>query len=513
MTRAVRRLFVLAFFVVAALALGAAATYAQGGATSSLSGTVTDTTGAVVPGASVTVKNMSTTAASEAVTNAEGQFTVPALNAGKYSVIVSLSGFKTVTVNDVTLNAGVPAGVTVKMEVGGVEEQVVVTGGSEIVATQSSTVSTTLTSKQIQSLPLTSRNALDFVVNLPGVNTPGTARNSTVNGLPQGSINMTLDGISIQDNFLKTSDGFFARVQPRLDAIEEVTVTSAANGADSGGQGAVNIRFVTKSGSNAFKGNAFYTLRHDALNANPFFTNRNLTDPVTGKAPKAEFRQYQPGFNAGGPIMIPGLFDGHDKAFFFFNYEDNRQPSKIARNRTILTPAAASGAIPTATTHGEPARARRGERPDVDARSRHRQAVRRHAVGQRAGHDRGPVGSHPSGGQVSGRQQQLHPVSARPRRLQHQQEPPADRVVQLQPRQLDAGHDQHRASRSFPASRTRAASSRPATRRRTRCARRSARTSSTRCVSARPAARRSSRPSLRRRCSAATVSATRAGST
>jgi Carboxypeptidase regulatory-like domain len=343
MTRAVRRLFVAGFLVLAVSGLAAPAIFAQGGATSSLSGTVTDTSGGIVPGANVTVKNMATNAASEAVTNAEGQFTVPALNAGQYSVIVTLSGFKTVTVNDVVLNAGVPAGITVRMEVGGIEEQVVVTGGSEIVATQSSTVSTTLSSKQILSLPLTSRSALDFVVNLPGVNTPGTARNSTVNGLPQGSINMTLDGISIQDNYLKTSDGFFARVQPRLDAIEEVTVTSAANGADSGGQGAVNIRFVTKSGSNAFKGNAFFTLRHDGLNANTFFNNRNLTDPVTHKAPKAELRQYQPGFNAGGPIMIPGLFDGHDKAFFFFNYEDSRSPSNITRMRTILTQAAMNG--------------------------------------------------------------------------------------------------------------------------------------------------------------------------
>ena len=353
MTRAVRRLFVRAFFVVAALALGAPAIHAQGGATSSLSGTVTDTTGGIVPGASVTVKNLATNAASEAVTNGEGQFTVPALNAGKYAVAVRLAGFKTVTINDVEVRAGVPAGVSVKMEIGGVEEQVVVTGGSEIVATQSSTVSTTISSKQILSLPLTSRNALDFVVNLPGVNTPGTARNSTVNGLPQGSINMTLDGVSIQDNYLKTSDGFFARVQPRLDAIEEVTVTSAANGADSGGQGAVNIRFVTKSGTNTFKGNAFYTYQNDALNTNTFFNNRNLApDPVTGKAPKADLLVKQPGFNVGGPITIPGLFNGRDKAFFFFNYEENRSPSKITRDRTILTEGAARGLYAYSTASG-----------------------------------------------------------------------------------------------------------------------------------------------------------------
>lgn len=345
MTSTARRLFHVAFLALAAVVLSTPAAYAQGGATSTLSGTVTDTSGAVIPGASVVVKKMDTGLTSEAVTNAEGQFTIPQLASGKYTVSVSLAGFKTATVNDVELNAGVPAGVSVKLEVGGIEEQVVVQAGSEVVKTQSSTVSTTLSSKQIQSLPLTSRSGLDFVANLPGVNTPGGVRDSTVNGLPQGAINITLDGMSIQDNYLKTSDGFFARVSPRLDSIEEVTVTSAANGADSAGQGAVNIRFVTKSGTNVFKGSTFFTLRHDALNANTFFNNRNLpADPTTGKAPKAELRQYQPGFNAGGPIYIPGVYDGHDKGFFFFAYEDTRSPSFITRNRVILTEAAANGA-------------------------------------------------------------------------------------------------------------------------------------------------------------------------
>jgi hypothetical protein len=322
----------------------APAAFAQGAATSTLSGTVTDTSGALIPGASVIVKRADTGLTSEAVTNSEGQFTVPQLAAGKYTVSVTLQGFKTATVNDVEINAGVPAGIAIKLEVGGIEEQVVVIAGTEIVKTQSSTVSTTLTSKQISSLPLTSRSALDFVANLAGVNTPGSVRDSTVNGLPQGAINITLDGMSIQDNYLKTTDGFFARVSPRLDTIEEVTVTSAANGADSAGQGAINIRFVTKSGTNTFKGSSFFTLRHDGLNANTFFNNRNLPpDPRTGKAPKSELRQYQPGINAGGPIVIPGLWDGRDRAFFFFAYEDNRSPSKITRNRVILTEGAASG--------------------------------------------------------------------------------------------------------------------------------------------------------------------------
>jgi hypothetical protein len=146
-----------------AVALSAPAAYAQGGVTTTLNGTVTDSSGAVIPGASVTIKRADTGVTTEAVTNAEGQFTVPALNAGTYTVTVSLAGFKTVTLNDVILNAGVPAGVKVVMEVGGLEEQVVVQAASEIVNTQSSNVAQTISAKQIQSLPLTSRDALQFV--------------------------------------------------------------------------------------------------------------------------------------------------------------------------------------------------------------------------------------------------------------------------------------------------------------------------------------------------------------
>jgi hypothetical protein len=348
-----RRLLVRVLLAVLVLGVGTVTAFAQGGATSSLSGTVTDTSGAVVPGASVVVKRADTGLTSEAITNAEGQFTVPSLLAGTYSVTVSLSGFKTSTTNDVVINAGVPAGVKITLEVGGVEEQVVVQAGSEVVKTQSTTVATTMTSKQISSLPLTSRSALDFVVNLPGVNTPGTARQSTVNGLPQGAINITMDGVSIQDNFLKTSDGFFARVSPRLDAIEEVTVTSAGNEADSAGQGAVNIRFVTKAGTNTYKGGMFWNYQSDKLNANTFFNNRNLApDPVTGKAPKGQLKLNQPGFNVGGPISIPGLYNGHDKAFFFFNYEESRSPSLITRSRTILSAGANQGLFPYSTSAG-----------------------------------------------------------------------------------------------------------------------------------------------------------------
>ena len=104
---------------------------------------------------------------------------------------------------------------------------------SDLVQTQTATVATMLDTRQVQNMPLASRDASQFIVFLPGVSTPDTTRNSSVNGMPQSAINMTLDGVNIQDNTLKSTDGFFAIVGPRIDAIEEITVTTAAGGAES----------------------------------------------------------------------------------------------------------------------------------------------------------------------------------------------------------------------------------------------------------------------------------------
>jgi len=304
--------------------------------TSSLSGVVTDSSGGTIPGASVVVKSNATGTTYEAVTSGNGTFTVPALDVGRYTVTISLQGFKTVILTDVEVNAATPASVRAVLNVGGLEETVTVQGGTEIIQTQSATVSTNLSTNQIINLPLTSRNVVDFVTFLPGVQTAGGNRDSIVNGLPQSTINMTVDGLNIQDNHLKTGDGFFARMSPRLDSVEQVTVTTAANGADSTGQGAVQVRFVTRSGSNQYTGSAYHFFRHDSLNATNWFANRdNLGKP--------ELLQNQPGARLGGPIIIPGLFNGRDKAFFFVNYEELRQPQDVLRNRTVLSPEAQSG--------------------------------------------------------------------------------------------------------------------------------------------------------------------------
>ena len=318
----------LGMAVVLLIALVSTPAFAQT-ASSSITGVVIDSGGGFVPGATVVVKSESTGAESTAVSTSNGSFTVPALNVGSYTVTVSLQGFKTAILKGVVVTAGIPATVRAVLEIGGVTETVVVEGASEVIQTQSAAASTTINTKSITSLPVGSRSALDFTQFLPGVQTSSSVRNSTVNGLPQSSIAITLDGVNIQDNTLKSTDGFFAIVSPRLDAIEEVSLTSAAQGADASGQGGVQIKFTTRSGSNSFSGSAYYFYQNDALNTNTYAN-------IARGLPKGELTLHQPGFRQGGPVVIPGVYDGRGKLFFFVNYEDSRQPSTITTESNLL---------------------------------------------------------------------------------------------------------------------------------------------------------------------------------
>ena len=206
---------------------------------------------------------------------------------------------------------------------------------------------------------MTSRNALDFVVNLPGVNTPAGSRDSTVNGLPQRAINITLDGMNIQDNYLKTTDGFFARLSPRLDAVEEVTVTAAANGADCAGQGAVQHQLHHAVGhQRPTRQHLFVPAARRAQRQQLVQQPRPHAGRRDGKAPKTELRQYQPGTRFGGPIGIPGLYNGRNKAFFFVNYEDSPRAEQHHADADDPVAEGAAGHLPL---HHRGRRHRRGQ--------------------------------------------------------------------------------------------------------------------------------------------------------
>jgi hypothetical protein len=308
--------------------------YAQSG-TSSITGNVTDSSGGVIPGATVVATDASG-AKFQSVTNSQGAYSIPALSAGTYKVTVTLQGFKTVNVDNVRVVSGNPAAVNVKLEIGAISEIVEVKSSTELINTQTATVSATLNADQLNRMPTTSRNALNAVTFLPGVNTATTNRNSTINGLPESMLNITLDGVSNQDNFNKSTDGFFASVYPRQDAVESVTVTSAVGGANLGGSGGVTIAFTTRSGTNQMSGSAYEYYRRPELNSNNWLNERN-------GLPRNETKLDQYGARLGGPIRLPGLYDGRGKAFFFFHYEELRFPNNFTKTRTIMNPATLDG--------------------------------------------------------------------------------------------------------------------------------------------------------------------------
>ena len=335
MKRALPFLLALAFLV---FATRPAPVFAQGGSSrTSLSGQVSDKTGGVIPGATVDVKNNATGVSTKTITNSTGLFNVPALDPGTYTVTVTLQGFKTAVVKDVVLIVGNPGNVPITLEVGTIGEEITVAANSSLVQTQSTSVSSTINLTQIQNLPLTSRNALfGFVIMLPGVSTPGAPRDSTLFGLPENSINITIDGVNTNNNFQRETDGFYSMVFPQLDAVEQVTVTGAGAGAEGASMGSTAIRFATRSGTNRYTGTAYYYMRRPGLNTNDFFSDKL-------GLPKTQIKLNQFGASEGGPIKLPG-YDGSGKAFFFVNYEEFYQPTSTPlRTRQLLNPAVEGG--------------------------------------------------------------------------------------------------------------------------------------------------------------------------
>jgi hypothetical protein len=302
---------------------------AMGQSTARIDGTVTDPQGSAVPAADVQVLNPATGQIQKATTDERGQWAVPGLPAATYRVTVTKQGFRVATTDGVILNAGVPATVNTRLELGSTSEVVEVVAGAEIVQATSAAVSSTVSGRQIFELPFATRNAVELLVTQPGVQTPSNPRSSSVNGLPRGALNVTIDGMNTQDNMLKSSDGFFSYIYPTVDSLDELTVTTSAGSADSGGQGAAQIKFVTKSGTNQFHGGGFYQLRQTGWNANYFFNNQQ-------GLPRDVVKLTQRGLHGGGPIL-------KNRAFFFINYEQYKLPGTKSYTRTILTDQAMQG--------------------------------------------------------------------------------------------------------------------------------------------------------------------------
>jgi hypothetical protein len=289
-----------------------------------LIGTVLDADGKAVVGATVVVTDSTTNLSLPPVKTGDGgKFAVNDLPPGHYKVTVTMANFKTAAENDVEIVMHRTYELPIKLEVGATGITVNVEAGQQLLETVNTSTQATITGRSITNLPLNSRSALLLAVLDPGAQTVGGPRNSTFEGLPKGAINITFDGINAQDNVLKSSDGFFAINDPRIDDIEEFGITTSGNDPSKTGQGAVQMSYVSKRGGNAFHGGVWEYNRNQDYNSNYYFSNAQ-------GLPRTKDQLNDFGYKIGGPIF-------KDKLFFFTDFDFFQFPQSVTRSRTIYT--------------------------------------------------------------------------------------------------------------------------------------------------------------------------------
>ena len=304
--------------VLALIALVAGAVSAQT-TLGRLTGTVLDASGAVLPGATITVTSEQTNQVQTAVSNETGVFVFPQVAVGTYKVEISLQGFKGAIFTKVSVAVGQEYALTARLELGSVSENVTVEAGVALVPTTTPEVTTTVGQKQIESLPLNGRNPISLVQLQAGVASLGRT-NTAINGGRPTWTQVTQDGINIQDNFIRTNSVDFVPNRPTADNVGEFSIVTTAQGVDNAG-GASQVRMITPSGTNSFRGNAYEYNRHSKFAENTFFNKRS-------NLPVSYLNRNQFGGSVGGPIM-------RQKLFFYANYEAFRQKQQFAQNYTI----------------------------------------------------------------------------------------------------------------------------------------------------------------------------------
>jgi hypothetical protein len=285
-----------------------------------VAGSVMDTSGAVLPGATVTLTGTNTGLKQTTVTNTAGGFVFPQVPVGTYSVDVALEGFKTATFTQVVVAVGQEYGLTARLELGSVSETVTVEAGSSLVATTSPEVTSTVLQKQVLEIPLANRDITNLIRLQAGVQGIANRANTTINGGRPTWTQVTLDGINIQDNFIRVNSLDFLPNRPTSDNVAEFSITTSVSGADAAG-GATSVRMVTPSGTNRFSGSVFEFNRDAKYAANSFFNN-------SSNVPKPALSRHQFGGRLGGPIQ-------RNRLFFFGYYEGFRQTTATAQNLTI----------------------------------------------------------------------------------------------------------------------------------------------------------------------------------
>lgn len=269
-------------------------------------GVVTDQTGAVIPGAKVRVTQVATNSTIELLTNEEGIYFAPNLPVATYRVSIEAGGFGPFLREPVEVRSRVEVRLDATLQPGATTESVTVTAAAPLLDTAAVNNSVSMKSDLIQELPLivvgTKRDITGFLNNMPGTTQTNTFIPS-VNASPTGATEAFIDGAPASERIMR---GAISENGPVLEQVGEVTVVTNAFNAEYGGFGNWFTSVTIKSGTNRLNGSVFDHLGNDKLNARSFFQPR-----------RTPYRQNEGGFTLGGPVVIPGVYNGKNKTFFF----------------------------------------------------------------------------------------------------------------------------------------------------------------------------------------------------
>lgn len=305
--------------------------------TASIVGTTRDSSDATIPGSIVTVTNIGTHISTTVKTDGEGQFVFSNLPPGPYSITADATGFKHSVRSGIVLDVDQTAHFDIVLEIGSTSEMVEVNSAAPLLETQTSDVGQVISNASIENLPLNQRNPFSLVLLVPGVtgtvNSTFTGMQFNVNGGRAGSSDVLLDGVPSAP---PTDDSNSLAIFPSVDATQEFKVQTSNFSSQFGNTGGGIINVVYKSGTNNLHGSVYDYFRNSYLDANDFFSNQ-------AGVKLASFKRNQFGFSLGGPVSIPGLYNGRDKTFFFVDYEGLRQGKATSILTTVPTLAERAG--------------------------------------------------------------------------------------------------------------------------------------------------------------------------
>ena len=317
--------------------------YAQN-TNATIRGQVLDPTGALVPNAKIVIVNKNTgVVVYSGESDSAGTFVAPQVIPGPYKITVNSPGLKEAVIDNLVATVAQVASVNVNMQVGGATDVVTVEAKGEQLDRSTSDVSTLISPEDVQNLPLQQRATENLLAFIPGVahggagNQPSTSQLS-INGSRTLNTEVLLNGVST----IIASTGTPVTL-PSPDGVDQFRVITTNAPAEYGRTSGAVISVNTVSGTNTYHGNLYFLLRNEAFDANQYFHKDTINATTGAVTPRSRDRFFQEGGSFGGPIRIPHLYNGHDKTFFFVNYDRTISPNSTLVTETVPTAAERSG--------------------------------------------------------------------------------------------------------------------------------------------------------------------------